>query len=153
MLLLSYFRLFFGIFLSALPFPQLCCLLQMFRKVAVLQFCANVFQQFFNFRIFPISPSHSMHFCAFSCQNPSPPQQCNCLSPHPSFLPIGLGAFLPRIECSEVKRIYHEAQFELLSGAMRRSLCPQYSTSRGAAFHWWFAPGVHSTNSGTGRDC
>eukprot|EP00668_Euglena_longa_P000955 GGOE01001146.1.p1 GENE.GGOE01001146.1~~GGOE01001146.1.p1 ORF type:complete len:763 (+),score=144.16 GGOE01001146.1:330-2291(+) len=34
---------------------------------------------------------------------------------HPSFLPIGLGAFLPRIESSEVKRIYHEAQFELLS--------------------------------------
>eukprot|EP00667_Euglena_gracilis_P002212 EG_transcript_2211 len=34
---------------------------------------------------------------------------------HPSFLPIGLGAFLPRIESSSVKSIYHEAQFELLS--------------------------------------
>lgn len=33
---------------------------------------------------------------------------------HPSFLPIGLGAFLPRVECSSVKSIYHQAQFELL---------------------------------------
>jgi len=34
---------------------------------------------------------------------------------HPSFLPIGLGAFLPRLESSSVKSIYHEAQFELLA--------------------------------------
>ena len=35
---------------------------------------------------------------------------------HPGFLPIGLGVFLPRIQSSDVKTLYHEAQFELLSG-------------------------------------
>ena len=34
---------------------------------------------------------------------------------HPGFLPIGLGAFLPRIQSDDVKTVYHEAQFELLA--------------------------------------
>ena len=34
---------------------------------------------------------------------------------HPTSLPMGLGMFLPPIESDEVKKIYHEAQFELLA--------------------------------------
>eukprot|EP00667_Euglena_gracilis_P007457 EG_transcript_7535 len=34
---------------------------------------------------------------------------------HPTALAIGLGVFMPPIEEEEVQRIYHEAQFELLS--------------------------------------
>ena len=34
---------------------------------------------------------------------------------HPTAIAMGLGMFLPPIEREEVKRIYHEAQFELLS--------------------------------------
>eukprot|EP00993_Chasmostoma_nieuportense_P006647 NODE_728_length_1912_cov_21.293557_g675_i0.p1 GENE.NODE_728_length_1912_cov_21.293557_g675_i0~~NODE_728_length_1912_cov_21.293557_g675_i0.p1 ORF type:complete len:568 (+),score=146.72 NODE_728_length_1912_cov_21.293557_g675_i0:52-1755(+) len=34
---------------------------------------------------------------------------------HPCFLPMGLGVFLPSVQTVEVKKLYHEAQFELLS--------------------------------------
>ena len=39
---------------------------------------------------------------------------------HPCLIPMGLGVFLPRIKEDEVKSIYFEAQFELLSSKVPR---------------------------------